>query len=611
MSVPAIFRRRRLQYGGGAAPAFSPSTLFASGEEGAWYEPSTTTAFRSTTDLTPCGYGQSAGFLLDLSKGAGYSGGSFTGLGSELVTNGTFDTDVSGWTASSGKTIAWSSGELLMSVDYPTSGGAVQTLTTEVGKTYYFSCTARRSAGTNTGVLFQVRSSATWPGSFLAGAETTSATNETISFAYVATSTTTYLWLAGGTDVEGYFDNISVRELPGNHATQGTESARPILARVPSGGRRNLLERTEEFDNAYWTKLGLLAFGSGSVANTTATTDPLGGNTAELIVPNTSNTTHAVIKNPSGLSLIQYTISVYAKAGGYNWFLLANNQDGGVYVNLSDGSIGTVSAGFSNPTVTPVGNGWYRCSVTYTLSGSNRGIGIYVANGDGVVSFAGNGTSGIYIWGAQLEEGSSATAYQRVSSEYDITEAGVTSLEYLAFDGSDDGMATASIDFTATDKMSVFAGVEKESESQFGVIVENGTLSTNANTFMVQANATFGAVDWQSGSRGDAAFDVSGGQIATSNDLQPALVVLSGLHDISGDSSILRLNGAQVATGTGDKGAGNFANATLDIGARDNAASVFFDGKLFSLIVRGAASTAQEISDTETYLAAKTGVTIP
>jgi hypothetical protein len=70
-----------------------------------------------------------------------------------------------------------------------------------------------------------------------------------------------------------------------------------------------------------------------------------------------------------------------------------------------------------------------------------------------------------------------------------------------------------------------------------------------------------------------------------------------------------RLNGAAPTTSTGDKGAGNFGNYPLYIGSRGGS-SLFFDGRIYGLIVRGATSTAQEISDTETFLADRSGVTL-
>ena len=86
----------------------------------------------------------------------------------------------------------------------------------------------------------------------------------------------------------------------------------------------------------------------------------------------------------------------------------------------------------------------------------------------------------------------------------------------------------------------------------------------------------------------------------------PITNVTTGIGNISGDIATLRVNGVQAATSTADQGAGNFGNYPLFIGRRNNA-SLPFNGRLFSLIVRGAASSVTEIADTELWVNARTG----
>jgi hypothetical protein len=215
-------------------PAFSPAVLFASGEQGAWYEPSPTTALLSTTDLTPCGVGDSCGFLLDKSQGAGYSGGSFTGLGDELVTNGTFDTDISGWSSGDVSTISF-------------EGGTLRSQRTD--NTQFSPQAGQQITGISDGATVLIEFDVTlvrnrnpaiaWASSMAVGATITAIQdNNTVgSYTIVSTFNSAKPWLVfyGGGSADFNIDNISVRELPGNHATQDIFSRRPILRQLAGG----------------------------------------------------------------------------------------------------------------------------------------------------------------------------------------------------------------------------------------------------------------------------------------------------------------------------------------------------------------------------------------
>ena len=110
-----------------------------------------------------------------------------------------------------------------------------------------------------------------------------------------------------------------------------------------------------------------------------------------------------------------YTFSCYAKAGERSKFELLGFALGltGRGFDLSNGTTFANTAGLSEPTsfsITSVGNGWYRCSITANGNGLVSTVRAYLNNGT-TFSYAGNGTSGIYIWGAQLEQGSTASTY--------------------------------------------------------------------------------------------------------------------------------------------------------------------------------------------------------
>ena len=109
-------------------------------------------------------------------------------------------------------------------------------------------------------------------------------------------------------------------------------------------------------------------------------------------------------------SLVQSTlgvVSVYAKANANNWFRIrvSATASSSAFYDLSNGTLGTFTSG-QIATITSVGNGWYRCTLTYSPTSSN--IRIYVADADNDVS----GSSGsVFIQAAQWELGDIATPY--------------------------------------------------------------------------------------------------------------------------------------------------------------------------------------------------------
>ena len=180
----------------------------------------------------------------------------------------------------------------------------------------------------------------------------------------------------------------------------------PALLVEPSA--QNLALQSENFGTT-WSPNQLIAFGSGSVLNTTGTLDPYGTNVSDLIVASTvSGVQHRIDQTTTSASG-SYTFSVFVKAAGYNFTWLRIGTVG-AFFNLSNGAITGTSAGIVASSQN-YGNGWYRCIISKASSSANEVLRINIIQTDGVTDFAGDGTSGIYVFGAQYETGSIATTY--------------------------------------------------------------------------------------------------------------------------------------------------------------------------------------------------------
>ena len=171
---------------------------------------------------------------------------------------------------------------------------------------------------------------------------------------------------------------------------------------------KNLLGFSEAFDNAAWTKVG-------SSIVTGAQANPVNGLfNAQKLMEGVAFSGHqalqAVVTTAS-----PWTFSVFVKAGGRNWTALGITDSGGTvritYFDLINGVVGTVATGIT-ASIVAAGNGWYRCAVRVAsaVAGSNN-LRVYASPADGTTSYTGDGSSGVYIYGAQLSDSASLDPY--------------------------------------------------------------------------------------------------------------------------------------------------------------------------------------------------------
>jgi hypothetical protein len=221
--------------------------------------------------------------------------------------------------------------------------------------------------------------------------------------------------------------------------------------------------------------------------------------------------------------------------------------------------------------------------------------------------------------GFQMIIGGTASTVKLASGTYtDYIVAGSSNLRVSAFGnaafaGTIDNISVREFDAAQVpDKMTVFAGVRKLSDVNGAVVVESSINAASQNgAFGLSAPDNNGAATFGFSSRGSALAAVSVGSLSA-----PITRVATLLADISGDSLIGRLNGVQVGQSTTDQGTGTFTSQPIYIGMRQGGApptsnSAFFSGHLYSLIVRGAQSTADQISYTEAWVARETGFFTP
>jgi membrane protein YqaA with SNARE-associated domain len=239
----------------------------------------------------------------------------------------------------------------------------------------------------------------------------------------------TELWLLGNivstTDTTLVF-SVTSRTTQAGSATSWTlgyrgprfdhDSAGVCRGLLIEEGRTNLLQRSEDFGNATWTK-------ANSSISGTLYTAPTGASTANELVEDSLNAAHTCVQNAATATIgTTYTFSVFVKRKpSSNQFLLIGATNlvvaSFISVNLTNGvtSTGIGSPGSPiNVSSTAYPDGWYRVQFSVVAtSAASITLDIRLSR-DGTWanrSYLGDGVQSSLLWGAQVEAGSFATSY--------------------------------------------------------------------------------------------------------------------------------------------------------------------------------------------------------
>jgi len=562
---------------GGMSLAGKIRALFSSGEQGWWYDPSNfATLFQDAAGTTPVtAMEQPVGLQLDLSKGLV--------LGSEILTNGTFDSSIAGWTAGAGSA-AWVAGTAQITGSSGVIARLYQGMTLTAGQWYRMTATC----------ISTTDASATLE--FLGGSVSTTFTaGQTKSLYFSPASTGTFYAQVRNTNagaVVSSFDNISVQSLAGNHRFQSTSANRPVVS-----ARVNLLTKTDTF---YVT--GSPWFASGFSTSSTANN----------LIPSTSSVAHTwgqTAPTTVGTALVA---KCWIKPNGYNTAVLQLGGCTGTPTAFFNASTGVITGQTGSPAATMVlqSDGYYECTINGVASSTTPGLVSYVVALDNTtLVFAGDGTSGLLYQKADVRptnQGVGLPVYQRVNTSTDYDSVGFPT--YIKPNGSNQFMVANSINFSATDKMTVWQGVRKLSDAATGRVAEiSVNAAVNAGAFAITAPEG-AASNYGFFLRGDTGYP---GYSATTF-AAPVTNVLSVAYDISGaaiaDEIKPRINGATPTLGisaAGPAGGGNFGTYPAYFYMRAGS-SLPFNGNDYGSIARGAASTAAQITAGETYINSKT-----
>jgi hypothetical protein len=244
--------------------------------------------------------------------------------------------------------------------------------------------------------------------------------------------------------------------------------------------RTNLKTNSEAVNN--WTQ-------SNISTSTNQTTAPDGTNNADKIIENSGSGSHKVYEGVSTTSGQVYTWSVFLKSDTRSKVRL-NIFGAYAEFDVTNQTLLTQS-GITSYKIEDYGNGWGRFSITETANASSTLTYVYLLNDSGSVSYTGDGSSGLFVWGGQLEQGSYSTSYIPTAGS-----AATRVQDYIAKGGNNyifndsEGVLFAEIKALANDQTYRFITISDNSTSSNRVVISFNTVSNQIRCDLIVGGST-------------------------------------------------------------------------------------------------------------------------
>lgn len=260
-----------------------------------------------------------------------------------------------------------------------------------------------------------------------------------------------------------------------NHTYNGTSwVSRGLLVEEQ---RTNVIQHSNDLNNAAWNSIRNVTITSNAAIS------PEGVSNANQLMETTASGTHGAIQISAKTSAT-YTLSVFVKPNGRDRVYLDLNIGSTDYIGYFDLTSKTYlgNGGFSSVdsySIGDVGNGWLRLSITKNSALDNYGI--FLGNGTSV-SYAGDSSKGVYVYGFQLESGSFPTSYIPTTSASVTRSADVcqiTGSSFSSFWNGTEGSVAAEFDYLNP----VPSGIET-------AFLFNNTTSENERIWFSKSNAS-------------------------------------------------------------------------------------------------------------------------